>query len=64
MKFNEIKFADNNAARIYKDYISRIQNATKILNAKNQQEILMEINSPIFESLQNNETSNNEVENS
>lgn len=61
MKFKEITFTDNNASRIYKDYISRVQNAIKTLNPQNQQEILMEINSHIYESLQNN-SNQNEVE--
>ena len=48
MKFKEIIFKDKNSKRIYLDYISRIQQATKPLNKENQQEILLEINSHIY----------------
>ncbi|WP_300670183.1 hypothetical protein [Soonwooa sp.] len=62
MKFKEIEFADKNVKRIYKDYISRIENATKKLNYNNRQEILMEVNSHIFESFQNDNSESNDVE--
>ncbi|MGJ1430645.1 HAAS signaling domain-containing protein [Sphingobacterium spiritivorum] len=51
MKFKEIAFKDKNSKRIYLDYISRIQQATKSLDKTNQQEILLEINSHIYESI-------------
>ncbi|WP_306352300.1 hypothetical protein [Flavobacterium sp. '19STA2R22 D10 B1'] len=51
MKFKEITFKDKNSIRIYQDYISRIQHTTKILNKENQQEVLLEINSHIYESI-------------
>ncbi|SKB75198.1 hypothetical protein SAMN05660477_01015 [Soonwooa buanensis] len=62
MKFKEIEFADSNAKRIYKDYILRIQNTTKILASNNREEILMEVNSHIFESFQNDNSETNDVE--
>ncbi|WP_374329250.1 hypothetical protein [Soonwooa sp.] len=62
MKFKEIEFTDSNAKRIYKDYISRIQNTTKILDSDNREEILMEVNSHIFESFQNDKSEPNDVE--
>ncbi|UUC45174.1 DUF1700 domain-containing protein [Flavobacterium cerinum] len=51
MKFKEITFRDPNSKRIYLDYIARIQKAVKALNNENQQEVLLEINSHIYESL-------------
>lgn len=62
MKFKEIEFTDSNAKRIYKDYILRIQNTTKILDSENREEILMEVNSHIFESFQNDKYETNDVE--
>jgi len=49
MKFQEIKFTDNNAKRLYKDYINRVKSMVKGLNKENQQECLLEINSHIYE---------------
>ncbi|MGJ1422114.1 HAAS signaling domain-containing protein [Sphingobacterium spiritivorum] len=51
MKFKKIAFKDKNSKRIYLDYISRIQQATKSLDKTNQQEVLLEINSHIYESI-------------
>lgn len=51
MKFKEITFRNSNSKRIYQDYIARIQQAVKTLNKENQQEVLLEINSHIYESL-------------
>lgn len=62
MKFKEIAFSDQNASRIYKDYISRVQLSTKILSPENREEILMEINSHIYESFHNNTEHQNDVE--
>lgn len=62
MKFKEIAFSDQNASRIYKDYISRVQLSTKILSPENREEILMEINSHIYESFHNNTEDQNDVE--
>ncbi len=60
MKFKEIAFREQNSQRIYRDYIARIQQAIKTLNATNQQEILLEINSHIYESLMSNPDSEKE----
>lgn len=51
MKYKEIEFIDGNARRIYKDYISRVLHTIKGLNSENQLEILLEINSHIYESI-------------
>lgn len=62
MKFKEIAFSDQNASRIYKDYISRVQLSTKILSPENREEILMEINSHIYESFNGTIDGQNDVE--
>lgn len=62
MKFKEIEFADKNSERIYKDYIKRVSAATKTLSKENQQEILLEINSHIFESISANLNESEEIE--
>ncbi|MEH3114123.1 HAAS signaling domain-containing protein [Pedobacter terrae] len=61
MKLKEIQFNDQSAERIYKDYLYRIRKEVKGLNQPNQDEILMELNSHIYENLQENQTGN-EVE--
>lgn len=62
MKFKEIEFKNNNSTRIYKDYIGRVKNSIKILDSNNQQEILLEINSHIYESVIDNSGNKGEVE--
>lgn len=62
MKFKEIAFSDQNAYRIYKDYIARVQLATKILSSNDREEIMMEINSHIYESFNGNIDGKNDVE--
>jgi len=61
MKFKAIAFKEKSSERIYKDYISRIQKVTKALPEKDQNEILMELNSHIYEDLQQH-GGGNEVE--
>jgi uncharacterized membrane protein len=63
MKFKEIEFKDKNAKRLYRDYISRVQSTVKILDKGNQQEILLEINSHIYEGVTYHSDSKEEVEN-
>jgi hypothetical protein len=58
MKFKEIVFKDNSSQRIYKDYVTRVKQVIKALNKENQQEILLEINSHIYESLNQRPDSN------
>jgi len=62
MKLKEIPFNDQSAVRIYKDYLYRIKKEVRGLNQQNQDEILMELNSHIYENLQAHPTGN-EVEN-
>lgn len=54
MEFKEIQFSDSNAQRVYKNYICNIKNVTKPLSRSDSNEVLMEFNSHIYESLQNN----------
>lgn len=61
MKFKEIQFTDSNAQRVYKNYINSIKNVTKPLSQFDRNEVLMEFNSHIYESLQNN-TNNSELD--
>jgi len=61
MKLKEIQFNDQSAERIYRDYLYRIRKEVKGLNQQNQDEILMELNSHIYENLQEHPTGN-EVE--
>lgn len=51
MKFKEISFTDNNAKRVYSDYINRVKNAVKSLDNETQNETLLEINSHIYEGI-------------
>lgn len=54
MEFKEIQFSDSNSQRVYQNYINSIKNATKPLTQLDRNEVLMEFNSHIYESLQNN----------
>ena len=63
MKFKEIAFNDTSSKRIYHDYVIRVKKAIKVLSKENQQEILLEINSHIYESLHHDpENDKGEVE--
>lgn len=54
MEFKEIQFKNSNATRVYKNYINSIKNTTKSLTPADRNEVLMEFNSHIYESLQSN----------
>lgn len=62
MNFKEIAFENRNCTRIYRDYLKRVRNTVKILNEHNQQEILLEINSHLFEGFSDNPNGRDEVE--
>lgn len=51
MKLKEITFEDKNAARIYRDYLNRVEKTIRVLDKENRQEILLEINSHIYEGI-------------
>ena len=54
MEINKINFKNGNAQKIYENYLLQIQLAIKQLSKPDQQDILMELNSHIYESLQIN----------
>lgn len=62
MEFKKIQFNDTAAKKIYEDYIKQIQAATKKLSKDDQIDILMEMNSHIYESLSQTEYDRNEVQ--
>ena len=47
----KIEFKSKIAQRIYNDYLKRVEKSTKILSLKDEQEMLLEINSHIFEGM-------------
>ena len=51
MKLKEITFEDKNSVRIYRDYLNRVEKTIKVLDKENRQEILLEINSHIYEGM-------------
>lgn len=57
MEFKEIQFTDPHAQRVYKNYIHSIKSVTKPLSPLDRNEVLMEFNSHIYESLQSNTNS-------
>jgi uncharacterized membrane protein len=57
-----IKFQHRTSEKIYTDYISRIKRTTAPLNKIDSKEILMELNSHIYEGMRNM-TEQNEIEN-
>ncbi len=52
MKIESIKFSQEASKRIYNDYMKRVKKATNSLSKPNQDDIYMEFNSHIFESIQ------------
>lgn len=62
MEFKKISFSEKNAQRVYDNYINSIKNVTRSLSEKDREDVLMEFNSHIYESLQNKTTST-ELEN-
>ncbi|WP_338793543.1 hypothetical protein [Bernardetia sp. MNP-M8] len=56
MKFKKIEFEDKNAQRIYDNYIKSLQNTLKPILESDQQDVLMEFNSHIYEHIQNNDS--------
>lgn len=63
MKFKKIQFKNPDAQNIYENYLKQIQSAIKKLNQEDQNDILMEMNSHIYESMSKNEVENNELKN-
>jgi hypothetical protein len=63
MNFKKIQFDSNDAQKIYENYLKQIKSATKKLSSDDQNDILMELNSHIYESSIKKEHSSNEVTN-
>lgn len=61
MRLLEIQFEEKASKRIYDKYMSQVKKTVKPLNAKEQDDILLEINSHIYEGLQQNKH-NNEID--
>ena len=54
MKFKKIDFNDKNAQRVYNNYIKSVEAAVKPLAKEDRLDILMEMNSHIYENVQRN----------
>lgn len=63
MEFKKIQFKNADAQKIYENYLKQIQSATKKLNQDDQNDILMEMNSHIYESISKDSDENNELKN-
>ncbi|MEG0926964.1 hypothetical protein [Chryseobacterium sp.] len=62
MKFEKIQFKNAEAQNIYENYLKQIQSATKKLSREDHNDILMELNSHIYESMsKKSDESNSEV---
>lgn len=61
MKITEISFSDNASKRIYNNYLKQVKKTIKSLSIREQNEILLEINSHIYEAMLRKEDLN-EVE--
>ena len=61
MEFKKIQFRSTDAQKIYENYLKQIQSATKKLSNEDQNDILMELNSHIFESISKINNEENEV---
>lgn len=58
MRIEDLKFEQKASQRIYSDYMKRIKKATSTLSKNNQDDVYMEFNSHIFESIQHNKDKN------
>lgn len=58
MRIEDIKFEEKASQRIYNDYMKRIKKATASLSKINQDDIYMEFNSHIYESIQHKNGAN------
>lgn len=63
MEFKKIQFRNADAQKIYENYLKQIQTVTKKLSKEDQNDILMELNSHIFESISKIDNEENEVKN-
>lgn len=63
MEFKKIQFKNTNAQKVYENYLKQIQSATKKLNEEDRKDVLMELNSHIYESMSKTNDENKETEN-
>lgn len=63
MEFKKIQFKNSDAQKVYDNYIKQILSATKTLNRDDQNDILMELNSHIYESKSKNNDESQELNN-
>lgn len=63
MEFKKIQFKNSDAQKVYGNYLKQIQSATKELDKQDQNDILMELNSHIYESMSKISDGTNEIEN-
>ncbi|MBB2148098.1 HAAS signaling domain-containing protein [Pedobacter gandavensis] len=61
MKIEQIKFKQEASKRVYNDYMKRVKKVTNSLSKESQDDIYMEINSHIFEAIQQS-TEGNEID--
>ncbi|MGH1336186.1 MAG: hypothetical protein ACRBFS_08665 [Aureispira sp.] len=57
-----IKFEDPTAQKLYNNYIGQAKKATKVLSSIDQEDILMELNSHIYEAIQQKGEEHSEIE--
>lgn len=53
MKFKKIEFKDKSVQRVYDNYLKSVETAVRPLTQQDRMDILMEINSHLYENLQN-----------
>ena len=63
MEFKKIQLKNTDAQKIYENYLKQIQTATNKLNKEDQRDVLMELNSHIFESMSKTNDQSNETKN-
>lgn len=61
MEFKKIQFRSADAQKIYENYLKQIRSVTKKLSNEDQNDILMELNSHIFESISKINHEENEI---
>lgn len=63
MGYNRIVFKDADAQKVYDSYIIKVQSAVKQISKEYQEDVLMELNSHIYESMSRRDGSDGELTN-
>ncbi|MGO1245805.1 MAG: HAAS signaling domain-containing protein, partial [Sphingobacterium sp.] len=63
MRFKKLQFSDNNAQKVYENYLQQIESATKVLSQADRNDVLAEMNSHIYENLSASNQKNSEISN-